>query len=207
MTSVSHGAKLYLLILTASGLIAGCGGAAAVDNSGTELATGSTVPVYDPESGRLQRLETDQDGDGRVDATAYMDGVHIQHVEIDRDRDGVADRWEFYVPNPTGEPGPGSPDGRNLLDRAEERAGPDQPVSRREFFDAGVLSRAEEDRDLDGRIDKWEYYERGTLVRLELDLQGKGFPDRRLIYQGGSLLRIEADPDGDGVFTPITQDA
>jgi hypothetical protein len=195
MAHVSHGAKLYLACALSLWL-AGC------QTPPTGTADGArTEPVYDETTGRLERLESDQDGDGEIDAVAFMDGVHIKHVEIDSDRDGRFDRWEYYVPNPTGEPGPGSPDGRNLLDRAEEREGPDSPVIRREIYVEGVISRIEEDTDGDQRMDKWEYYEAGRLRRLELDLQGKGFPDRRFVYDAqGAMVRLEADPDGDGVF-------
>lgn len=204
MAAVSHGAKLYPVFALLLGGAVSCTGPASAEIEPTDPAA-TTVPVYDSSTGRLERLESDRDGDGQVDATAYMDGTRLEYVEIDRDRDGAPDRWEYYVPNPTGEPGPGSPDGRNLIDRALERAGPDAPVSRREFFVGGLLTRAEEDRDLDGRIDKWEYFAHGALQRLELDLQGRGFPDRRLVYERGTLLRIEADPDGDGTFSPIRQ--
>jgi hypothetical protein len=193
---VTDGAKLYLAAMLA--LAPGCGRAPAADGESTAV----TTPIYDKATGRLERLESDQDGDGTIDAVAFMEGVHIKHVEIDRDRNGTPDRWEYYVPNPTGEPGPGSPDGRNLLDRAEERAGPDRPVTRREVYVGGVISRVEEDSDADGRVDKWEFYTAGELSRVELDLQGKGFPDRRLVY-GAAGVSVEQDPDGDGVFVPV----
>jgi hypothetical protein len=195
MTAVSDRAKLHLAF-GLSLLLGGCTAAPGQD--------GDAVPVYDQQTGRLERLESDRDGDGRVDATAFMDGTRIEYVEIDTNADGAADRWEYYVPNPSGEPGPGSPDGRNLLARAEERAGPEQPLTRLETYVAGVVSRVEEDTDGDGRMDKWEHYVDGRLERVELDLQGKGFPDRRLVYgTGGSVVRVEADPDGDGVFVIV----
>lgn len=199
MAHVSHGAKLYLAPLAGFWMFA-----AACSNGAPVDPRVQAVPIYDPATGRLERLESDRDGDGRVDATAYMHGTSLQYVEIDRDRDGRPDRWEYYIPNPTGVSGPGSPDGRNLLDRAEERTAPDAPVTRRERYAAGIISEVEEDTDLDGRMDKWEYYVQGRLARIELDLAGRGRPDRRLVYDPqGNVVRVEADPDGDGVFIEV----
>jgi hypothetical protein len=210
MVHVTDGAKLHLAAtrtVTVRGHVAGlivltalaaaaCGGPAG-DPGGA-----ATTPVYDPGTGRLERLESDQDGDGVVDAVAFMDGVHIKYVEIDRDHDGRPDRWEYYVPNPAGEPGPGSPDGRNLLERAEEGAAQGEGTTRREIYERGLIARVEEDSDGDGRMDKWEFYEAGELRRVDLDLAGRGTPDRRLTYTDAGVV-IEADPDGDGLFTPV----
>ena len=90
------------------------------------------------------------------------------------------------------------------LERIERSTRRDGTVSRREYFDRGVLTRVEEDTDGDGKIDKWETYSEGTLAVMALDTKGRGTPDRRLIYRpDGTLNRIEADPNGSGTFRPI----
>jgi hypothetical protein len=90
-----------------------------------------------------------------------------------------------------------------VIVRVEESNRPDGQVTRREFYEHGVLARVEDDTNFDGHPDKWEYYDKGVLTHVDLDLSNKGIPDRRLVYQAdGSVSRIDVDPDGDGVFTP-----
>lgn len=179
-------------------LFAGCSDAPPPDPTGIKVA-----PTYNRDTGRLEKLTADQDGDGKLDTTALMDGSQLKSIEIDRDNDGHPDRWEYYEPSTTGA-GTTAFDRRAMIVRADESSTPDRRITRREFYDKGVLQRVEEDANADGRIDKWEYYANGLLLRVDLDLGGKGFPDRRLTYAAnGDVVRIEQDPDGDGVFSPM----
>lgn len=167
-----------------------CGGAPEAEPSAT-LAT----PVYNEQTGRLEQIVSDRDGDGRVETRAFMDGTRLVRIEIDRDGDGAVDRWEFYIVQ-------GSPEAA-VIDRAEEAGGADGIITRRETYVGGALARVEEDTNLDGRPDKWETYERGRLINVDLDLAGKGRPTRRLVYgAGGTVERMESDADGDGQFLP-----
>jgi hypothetical protein len=168
-------------------------------SNGDEGAGGKPVPHYNRDTGRLERITADRNGDGRLDTWAWMDGLQTTRIEIDRDADGRPDRWEHYVPNPRPDGAPPS-----LIERAEESDGRGGPVTRREFFDLGVIARVEEDTDGDGRPDKWEHYAGGALARLELDVAGRGFPSRRLIYAADGSVRTEEDPDGDGRFERAT---
>jgi hypothetical protein len=155
--------------------------------------TGQVTPIYNKDTGRLEQLVGSRQGDGHIDVRAQMDGAHVRSVEIDRNHDGHPDRWEYYETNATTH--------RSLLARAEEANGSDAQVTRREFYNNGVIERVEEDTDNDSRIDKWETYEHGSLARMDLDLAGRGFPDRRLIYRpDGTFDRSESDPTGDGRF-------
>ena len=79
-------------------------------------------------------------------------------------------------------------------------------ITRREFYEDGVIRRTEEDTDFDGRIDKWETYDNGEqLIRVDLDLEGKGFATRRLIYRpDGTFDHVEEDVDGDGRFVNVS---
>jgi hypothetical protein len=156
------------------------------------------TPVYDDDTGKLERLQSDTNGDGRPDTTAFLNGTLVARVEVDRDHDGQVDRWEHYAPRT-------APNGEPVLERVEEANGPAGVVSRREWYVDGLVTRVEDDTDGDGRTDKWELYERGVLMRMDLDLTGRGRADRRLIYgAGGTVERIEVDPDGDGVFQATT---
>jgi hypothetical protein len=149
------------------------------------------IPIYSKQSGRLEALVSDRDGDGALDTRAVMDGTRLNRVELDRNADGRPDRWEYYAPDASDPP---------RIERAEESDGAEGRITRREFYAQGVLDRVEEDTDADGRIDKWERYAAGVLHAVELDLAGGGRPTQRLIYSNGGVARIETDRDGDGVF-------
>jgi len=154
---------------------------------------GQVTPIYNKDTGRLEQLVGSRQADGHIDVRAQMDGAHVRSVEIDRNHDGHPDRWEYYEANATTH--------RSVLVRAEEANGAGAQITRREFYNSGVIERVEEDTDNDNRIDKWETYEHGSLARMDLDLAGRGFPDRRLIYRpDGTLDRSESDPGGDGRF-------
>ena len=70
----------------------GCGGPS------DSATAGAATPVYDQQSGKLSQLVSDRDGDGKVETRAFMDGVTLKHIEIDRNGDDRPDRWEFYLP-------------------------------------------------------------------------------------------------------------
>ena len=184
--------KSLSLVAVCAVTVVGC------DSGGPATPRRDITPVYNKETGKLAELTSDRDGDGKVDTRAFMDGVRIQRVEIDRDKDGLTDRWEFYSANrPADDP---------QLERVEESEGADRRVVRREYYESGVISRVDEDTDGDDRVDKWEHYERGLLSRVELDLLGRGKPTQRLFYRvGGAVERVESDPDGDGEFELVKQ--
>jgi len=54
-------------------------------------------PSYDVQTGRLERITYDRNGDGRVDATTFMDGSAVVRAELDENFDGTIDRWEHYA--------------------------------------------------------------------------------------------------------------
>jgi hypothetical protein len=151
-------------------------------------------PSYDPGTGKLTRLSYDSNNDGKHDTWAFMDGARLIKLEADENQDGRVDRWEYY-------PAAGDGGVKQPPERIERSTRFDGKVSRREFFEGGVMVKVEEDTDGDDRIDKWETYSGGTLTLLALDTKGLGKPDRRLVYApDGSLDRIEEDADGSGQF-------
>jgi hypothetical protein len=157
---------------------------------------GAATPVYNQQTGRLEQIVSDRDGDGRVETRAFMDGTRLVRIEIDRDGNEKVDRWEHYAS--AGDP----PEA--VVERVEEAGGPDGAITRRETYAGGVLERVEEDTNLDGKPDKWEVYRRGHLAHVDLDLESRGSATRRLVYgTDGNIERLEADADGDGVFEPL----
>jgi hypothetical protein len=149
------------------------------------------LPAYDKETGRLQKLSYDSNGDGVIETWGYMDGSRVVRVEGDENQDGKIDRWEYHRRDAT--PGK-SADPLETVERVERSTRHDGKVSRREFFEKGVLKRVEEDTDGDGQVDKWETYLNGSLSSMALDTLGRGQRERTLYYKpDGSLDRIEVE--------------
>ena len=156
-------------------------------------ATGRVSPTYRSDTGRLEKLASDRNGDGHDDAWAFMDGTRLLRAELDDDYDGRVDRREFYT---------AAVRGLGVVERVELLSATGT-VIRTESYEKGVLLAAAEDTTGDGRPDKWEQYTAGALTSVSLDTQGRGLPDRRLVYtSAGGAPRIETDPDGSGHFRP-----
>lgn len=153
-------------------------------------------------SGKLTRLTYDRNGDGKTDAWGFMDGSRVVRVEVDENGDGTPDTWEYHSVTAAGGRAAGGTD--KTVERVERATQFDGRVTRREYFDGGVLTRVQEDTDGNGKDDKWETYVNGALATMALDTSGRGTPDRRFVYAAdGGLLRIEADAAGDSTFRPL----
>ena len=205
---VSRFAFVFVVALSAVATAA-CGSGTA-----TQAAAGKNLQSEYNETGRLTRLTYDRNGDGKTDTWGYMDGTRVIRIEVDENGDGKIDRWEYHTdPKGSERSGGATPSMASngdavdvTLERIERATKFDGKISRREFFDHGVLARIEEDTDGDGKIDKWETYSAGTLAILAIDTKARGTPDRRLIYQhDGTLSRIETDPSGTGTWHPLPQ--
>ena len=161
---------------------------------------GGATPVYNKQTGRLEQLLSDKNGDGKIDTRAHMDGVRLKMIEIDLNGDERPDRWEYYLPAD----GAGNTRrrARPTIERVEEAAKPDGTITRREFYVDGVIKRTEEDTDLDGRMDKWELYERRPADARRSRPEGAGIRHAaaRVSRPDGAFDRVEEDPDGDGRF-------
>ena len=183
----------------------------------------TTAVKYDPVSGRMQELAFDTTQNGRNDSIGFMDGTRVQRIEVDEDEDGKVDRWEFYDANRRLERAGFSRQRNGVLDaivfygpggeieRVEMSTRGDGRFNRIEFYRFESLARVEEDTNGDGRADKWETYAAGPggapdqsppIATASFDDSFRGTPSRRLVYRPGGMgvLRIEVDPDGDGVF-------
>lgn len=169
----------------------------------------AVTPSYNTDTGRLEQITYDRNHDGRVDATAFMDGTRIVRAELDENFDGALDRWEYYADEdaPARSGGTESLKGVGKLVRVEQATGAPGKVSRWETYEQGALRTAEEDADGDGRVDKWETWSQGALVAIALDTTGHGRPDRRLVYSpAGGEPRLElADAAGRFPSAPSTR--
>lgn len=185
-------------------------------------AGGNTVARYDPASGRLERIEFDTTQNGHNDAVGIMHGTRVERIEVDEDEDGKVDRWEFYDENRQLQRVGFSRQGNGAIDailfygkgRAVERiemsTRGDGHFNRVEYYQAESLARVEEDTNGDGRTDKWETYaiaprgvpgQSSSIETAAFDDSFRGAPNRRLVYRpDGTVLRVEVDPEGDGRF-------
>jgi hypothetical protein len=175
-------------------------------------------PVYESTTRELVRLDVDTKDDGWIDIRTYARGSRVMRTEIDADRDGRIDRWEYLAEgNQLAKLGTssvaGGPEdtwtfresgGEVRVDRLQ---GGERSATRHEFYRVGVLMRAEEDTNGDGLTDKWEAYEGGRLRSLAFDsTQHAGQPDRRLLYdEGGQYASLEIDANRDGHFERLNR--
>jgi len=159
------------------------------------------TPVYNKQTGRLEELLSDKNGDGKIDTRAHMEGVRVKYIEIDLNADERPDRWEYYVP--ASKLGGVAGLQESVLERVEVATQFNGKITRREFYEDGVISRTEEDTDVDGRIDKWETYEGDHLASVAFDTTHRGTPDRKLTYGPNGTARIEVDEKGTGNWTVV----
>jgi hypothetical protein len=152
-----------------------------------EVRKDNVYAKYDPKSGRLQKIDVDQNKNGRMDTFSYWDGTRIHRIEIDKDEDGKIDSWEHYSDN-------------NKLERVGSSTKDDEVEDAWTYpDDKGFLGRVETDTDRDGVIDKREIFvarpespEGRYLSVVELEIDKTGQPARRLYYgPGGTFKKSE----------------
>ena len=175
--------------------------------------TGKPRPLYDQRTRQLVRLDWDANGDGRTEhRTYFVDGIAVRS-EVDDNRDGIVDRWEYvdraaavtHIGTSSANDGledtwtwTTGADGETRIQRAQYRDG---SIDRVEVVRENALVRAEEDANRDGVTDKWETWSAGVLREAAYDTSfTRGRPDRRLVYQDGRFVHLESDSDGDGQF-------
>ena len=204
------GARVLIVFSAACFLCAAC------SDPERERLKSTTRATYDERSGRLKELTYDANGNGRIDTWTEMDGSRPVRSRLDRNEDGLIDRWEYYdaagrvvkvgfsrrdngQPDAWAQPGPEGRIARVLVSSTADES----KIDRWESYDPAtpdLLTAAEEDTNHDGRPDKWERYSAGQLQAALFDENGDGRPDRRLTYRTGTLVLIESEPDSGGQF-------
>jgi len=154
---------------------------------------------YDPKTGRLDRLAFSSTTRGPNDAVALMDGARVERIELDENGDGKADRREYYQRDGTitRVDVSSARDGRfnrsefyesAMLARVEEDTDADGRADKWEWY------RSELDRATGESA--------AVVASVAFDDTHRGTPSRRLVFdESGRVSRIEVDPDGDGIFT------
>ena len=152
-----------------------------------EVKKDTVYAKYDAKTGRLQKIDIDQDKNGRMDTFSYWDGTRLDRIEVDKDEDGKIDRWEHYGEN------------KKMTSVGESSRGDGVEDTWTYPDEQGLLARVETDTDRDGVVDKREIYvprpgaplER-VLSIVEFDLDKSGQPARRLHYKAdGSFEKTE----------------
>lgn len=166
---------------------AGCSAPPDPRRTNFEVQREGVYAKYDPNTGRMTRLDVDTNNNGKIDAFSYRDGPVLLRIELDQDEDGKIDRWEHY--------GAG-----NKMTHIGTSSKGDQVEDTWTYADAdGLMARVESDTNRDGVVDKREIYAssstdpKGRVLQVvELDVDVAGNPGRRLHYRpDGSFERVE----------------
>jgi hypothetical protein len=152
-----------------------------------EIVGEDTRAKYDPKTGKLQRIDTDLNKNGKMETFSYWDGARVIRIELDKDEDGRIDRWEHY-------------NDQNKVERVGSSSKDDEFEDTWTYPDEhGFLARVETDTDRDGVVDKRELFvpraeaaDGRVLAIVELGIDASGQPARRLHYRpDGSFDKSE----------------
>jgi hypothetical protein len=178
----------------------------------------TTIPTYDKTTGKLTELTYDMNKNGKIDTWTQMDGARPVLTRMDRNEDGIIDRWEYFDADAklvkvgfsrTNADKPdawafGSPDGKQIYKVEISSTADEKKIDRWERYGPGnIMQEADEDTDGDGRPDKWETYVNGAVRTVAFDENKDGRPDRRFTYQGAVLVQVETEPDSSGKYTKV----
>jgi hypothetical protein len=169
------------------GALAACNAPPDIRRTNFEIRGKEGVAKYDPKTGKLTKLDFDQNKNGRMDSFSYMDGTRMIRIEMDQDEDGKIDKWEYY-------------DANNKIEKVGSSSRDDEVQDTFAYPDAeGFLARVEFDTDRDGAIDKRELFvprptnpKERVISIMEYEFDKTGQPGRRLYYRpDGSFDRSE----------------
>ena len=179
----------YSLLVTIVSIVAttACSAPPDIRRTNFEIRGKEGVAKYDPQTGRLKKLDYDSNKNGRMDSFSYWDATRCIRIEIDHDEDGKIDRWEYY-------------DEHNKIERVGSSSKDDEVQDTWAYPDAtGFLAKVETDTDRDGTIDKREIFvpregvaDGRVLSIVEFGLDQAGKPTQRLYYRpNGQFDRSE----------------
>src|SRR5215213_320258 len=166
---------------------AGCNAPPDPRRTNFEIRGKEGVAKYDPKTGRLKKIDIDQNKNGRIETFSYWDATRLILIEVDKDEDGKIDRWEHYGD-------------QNKLASVGSSSKDDEVEDTWTYPDgSGFLARVETDTNRDGVVDKREIFiprdgapDGRVLSIVELELDKSGQPARRLHYRAdGSFERSE----------------
>jgi hypothetical protein len=179
---------------------------------------------YSKKDGHLELLTYDSNKNGKTDTWSFMDGSRVIGVVIDKDEDGVPDRWEYYDATgklekvATARLTPGVPDawaypdGSGKVARIEMTGACAAPTPTASPTPAGpgasgtapvssprVGPPTPTPPPPPGRITRWESYENEHLARAEEDTDCEGKLDKWEVFRpDGSLASVALDTTKSG---------
>lgn len=188
-SNTARDASLACLVLV---YLAGCDSPPDPRRTNFRIEKPGITMQYDDKTGRLKRIEVDQNKNGRMDTWSYWNGTRLLRIETDGDEDGKIDRWEHF-----------GPDGTRRIVKLGTSSKDDGVEDTWAYPDEkDLLLRVETDTDRDGTIDKRESFVASpnapggrVLSMVELGLDKTGQPARRLYYR----------PDGSFDKTEVTR--
>ena len=135
---------------------------------GERLDTPRVQRIYDDETGELELLIMDLDGDLRFDTWSYWDGDRLARRELDDNEDGAIDRWQYFDED------------AELSREGFSTTGGEAPDAWRYFREDGGVERVEY---MEGnQVSKIEFYRGSALMRVERDTDGDGEIDDRVVF-------------------------
>ena len=153
------------------------------------------------------------DGAARITDESF-DASRYTRRDLDLNKDGKADAYQFFVVNESGEMKvarkevdlnfDGKIDFIRKMDDAgelvEERIDSDfdNRIDLVVAFQRGQIVQKTYDTNFDARPDLWRFFEKGAVVREEADLDYNDKVDYWEYFEGGKLDRVGVDRDGDG---------
>lgn len=170
-------------------LLAGCNSQPDVRRTNFRIDKPGISVQYDDKTGRLRKVEIDQNKNGKIDTWSYWDATKLLRIETDSDEDGKIDRWEHF-----------GPDGSRRIVKLGSSSKDDGVEDTWAYPDErDLLLRVETDTDRDGTIDKRESFIASAgapggrvLSMVELGIDKAGQAERRLYYNpDGSFGRME----------------
>ncbi|MBI4431420.1 MAG: hypothetical protein HY587_06885 [Candidatus Omnitrophica bacterium] len=146
----------------------------------TEDRDGDKKPdvYYYRTDGKLFRINSDRNYDGKLDEWIDTVGEHWQFRKADENFDRVVDVTETFSAH-------------GSLTVRERDLDRDNVFDFKEFFDESTrLEHSEQDTNEDGKPDVWKYYKDGNLTHREIDSNFDGKPDRTQTFdEKGELVK------------------
>jgi hypothetical protein len=132
-----------------------------------------------------QKVETDQDGDGKADTVWTYHRRVLARMEMDKNGDGKPDVWQQY-------------DDRGVIKLRMIDDNYDGTADSWFYYDHGQIYSGKLDRDHNGVPDVFETYKNDRLDTAEVRPNGSAVPLRRQKYVDGILREEVVDANQDG---------
>ena len=141
------------------------------------------------ENGETERIEQDENDDGKADITLFYKKGKLQRREISTKRNGRTDVWYFYS-------------AKGEINRKEQDTNGDGRPDLRVVYVNNQPVRSEEDRDYDGRAERVVFFKAGKIARVRAERKGshRGPPLGRGRLDSAAALADHQKGESEGVL-------